>query len=272
MRARRWITPAGTLLLMALWYGGAMAAEGVRAGGTGGATGLVVHLGMVFTAQTGIGVEIIPGLGSGGGINAVADGVLDIAVSGRPLAPAELARGLVPAVLIRTPYVLAASRPAATSMTDQAIIDAYTKERMTWPDGSPIKVILRPRPESDNAALMSLFPGMAAALEEARKRTELPVTATDQDNADLAEALPGSLIGATYTQLRTEARKLQMVAINGVAPTIEAFENGTYRYGKVLSVIRHQQPSAAAMRFIAFMQSAQGIKAMREAGCLPGVE
>ena len=234
--------------------------------------GLIIILGTMFTAQTGIEVEVIPGLGSGGGINALADGVLDIAVSARPLAPAELARGLAPAVLIRTPYVLAVSRSEPTSMTEQAIIDAYTKERTTWPDGSPIKVILRPRPESDNAALLALFPGMAAALEQARERRELPVTATDQDDADLAEALPGSLIGATFTQIKTEARKLQMVAINGIAPTIEAFENGTYRYGKVLSVIRRQQPSAAAIRFIAFVQSDQGIKAMREAGCLPAAE
>jgi phosphate transport system substrate-binding protein len=93
----------------------------------------MTHLGTLFTAQTGIAVEVIPGMGSGGGINAAADGVLDIAISGRPLAPAEVARGLIPAFTIRTPYVLAASRPSATTMTEQAIIDAYTKERTTWP-------------------------------------------------------------------------------------------------------------------------------------------
>jgi phosphate transport system substrate-binding protein len=272
MRARQLLAPAGVFLLTALWGAAPVAALGIRIGGTGGATALMVHLGTVFTAQTGIAVEVIPGMGSGGGISATADGVLDIAVSGRPLAAAELARGLVPAFTVRTPYVLAASRPSATAMTEQAIIDAYRKERTTWPDGSPIKVILRPRSESDNASLVALFPGMTAALEEARKRTELPVTATDQDNADLAEALPGSLIGATYTQVTMEARKLQLVAINGIAPNIEAFENGTYHYTKVLLVIRQQRPGDAATRFIAFMQTEQGIKAMREAGCLPGVE
>jgi phosphate transport system substrate-binding protein len=259
-------------LLMALWAAGAVAAQGVRVGGTGGATALMTHLGTLFTSRTGIAVEVIPGMGSGGGINAAADGVLDIAISGRALAPAELARGLVPAFTIRTPYVLAASRPSATTMTEQAILDAYTREKATWPDGSPIKVILRPRPESDNASLVALFPGMAAALEAARKRTELPITATDQDNADLAEALPGSLIGATLTQITMEARKLQLVAINGIAPSVEALENGTYRHGKVLSVIRRQQPSDATTRFIAFIRSDQGIKAMREADCLPGAE
>jgi phosphate transport system substrate-binding protein len=259
-------------LLLTLWIMPALAADLLRVGGTGGATALLGYLGKPFTAATGVVVEVIPGLGSGGGISAAAAGVLDLAVSGRPLSPAELQHGLVQVVTMRTPYVLATSRPLPTSMTEQEIINAFAKEKAAWPDGTKIRLILRPRPESDNVSLVGLFPGMAAALDEARKRPELPVAATDQDNADMAESLAGSLIGTTYTQITMEARHLRPIAINGVAPTIEAFQSGTYPYTKMFYVVHQQQPSASARRFVQFMRSAEGLRAMREAGCLPDAE
>jgi phosphate transport system substrate-binding protein len=259
-------------LLLAWGIAPATATDLLRVGGTGGATALLAYLGKPFTAQTGIAVEVVPGLGSGGGINAAADGVLDVAVSGRPLSQAERAGALVAAFAIRTPYVLATSRKLPTAMGEREILAAFSQEKAFWPDGALIKLILRPRPESDNLALISLFPGMEAALGKARERSELPIAATDQDNADLAESLPGSLIGATYTQVRMEARTLRMVAINGVAPTIEAFESGDYRYTKVLYVLHREPPSNSAKRFIQFMRSEDGIRTMREAGCLPAIE
>jgi hypothetical protein len=88
----------------------------------------------------------------------------------------------------------------STSMTAREIIGAYATGKATWPDGTAIKVILRPRAESDNEVLTSMFPGMVAALDDARKRSDLPTAATDQDNAEIAERLPGSLIGTTYSQ------------------------------------------------------------------------
>jgi phosphate transport system substrate-binding protein len=266
-------TVVSVLALLLCWGGApAAAADLLRVGGTGGATALLGYLGKPFTAQTAIAVEVVAGLGSGGGINAAADGVLDVAVSGRPLSQAERARALVAALAIRTPYVLATSRALPTAMEEGDILAAFSKEKAYWPDGTLIKLILRPRPESDNLALVSLFAGMEVALGKARERPELPVAATDQDNADLAESLPGSLIGATYTQIKMEARKLQMIAINGVAPSIEAFDSGAYRYTKVLYVLHREPASNAARRFVQFMHSEDGIRAMREAGCLPVTE
>ena len=63
-----------------------------------------------------------------------------------------------------------------------------------------------------------------------------------------------------------------MISIDGAVPTIETFENGTYRYAKVFHVILRQQPGAAAKSFMEFLHSADGVRALREAGCLPGAE
>ena len=80
---------AGLALSLALWTLPVSAAYVLQVGGTGGASALMAHLGKPFTQQTGIAVDIIPSLGSGGGISSASDGVLDIAFSGRPLSPAE---------------------------------------------------------------------------------------------------------------------------------------------------------------------------------------
>ncbi|TPG60274.1 hypothetical protein EAH89_02470 [Roseomonas nepalensis] len=272
MRNRLPILSAGLAALLALSALPARAADVLRVGGTGGATALLAHLGKPFTRQTGIVVEVIPSLGSGGGIAATADGVLDLAVSGRPLSAAEKARGLVQAAAVRTPYVLATSHRAPPAMTESEVVGAYASETASWPDGSPIKLVLRPRAESDNQVLAALFPGMGAALDGARRRPELPVAATDQDNADAAEGLRGSLIGTTYTQVVMEERNLRMIAIGGVAPSIESFESGAYRHTKVFHVIHAQRPGGVAERFVRFLRSEEGVRALREAGCLPAAD
>jgi phosphate transport system substrate-binding protein len=106
---------AGLALALALWILPVSATDVLRVGGTGGASALMAHLGKPFTQQTGIAVDIIPSLGSGGGISAAADGVLDIAISGRPLSAAEQGRGLIQAASVQTPYVLATSLRAPPS-------------------------------------------------------------------------------------------------------------------------------------------------------------
>nr|WP_281271352.1 substrate-binding domain-containing protein [Humitalea rosea] len=248
----------------------AAAADILRIGGTGAATALMTYLAVAFTAKTGIGVRVIPSLGSSGGIRAAADGLVDIALSGRPLSAAETARGLRMAGAIRTPYVFATSHPAPPSMTPEAIVAAFQSPRMNWPDGSRIKVVLRPRAESDNQVMIALLPGMDAALDAARRRPELPTAATDQDNADMALDLGGSLIGATLTQMLMEHRDLRLIPINGVTPTAEALRSGAYPFAKDLHLVHFQVPSEPAVAFMRFMRSPEAIGLLNEAGCLPG--
>ena len=260
------------LVAVLLAWAAPVAAEVVRIGGTGGAIGVLTHLGKPFEEQTGIVLEVIPSLGSGGGIKAVGDGALELSITGRYLSASELARGLREAATLRTPYVFATSKSEPVTMGGQGIVAAFADVSAAWPDGTRIKPILRPRAEDDNVVISALFPGMAAALESARGRPELSIATTDQDNADLAETLPGSFIGATYTQVIMEKRDLRLVAIDGVPPGMATFESGRYRYGKVFHIISPRQPSVAAARFVQFLSSEDGVRALREGGCLPGTE
>lgn len=258
--------------MLPMWVFPVAAADVLRVGGTGGATAMLQLLGSPFTQHSGITVEVIQNLGSSGSLSAASDGILDVAVSGRALSVKEAERGLVTAFAVRTPHVFATSHPNPPVMAAHEVVHVYASPVANWPDGSRIKLILRPRADSETISLATMFPGMDAALNQARHRSDLPVAATDQDSAQLAERLPGSLITTTYTQVILERRDLRLITLDGVSPTMEAFEGGVYRHAKTFHIIHPRQPSPAAKLFVKFLTSTEGLLALRGAGCLPGAE
>lgn len=246
-------------------------ADALRAGGVGAITQLMPALFASFAGtqpRSGNATEVIPSLGSGGGLRALAEGALDIAVSGRPLNAEELRQGMKVVLSMRTPFVMVTSHPNPSGLKSDEIARVFGAQKSAWADGSPIRVILRPKSDSDTLILEGLFPGMVAALEAARTRHDVPVAATDQDNATAAERIAGSLTGSTLTQIRTEQRQLRLVSINGVAPTLEAMESGAYPFSKTIHFVLPAKPNPRAEDFLAFLQSPAGQALLRDSGNL----
>jgi phosphate transport system substrate-binding protein len=260
------------LLAGALPARNAAAADTLRVGGTGTAIGMLQQVGAEFTAATGVKVEVIASLGSTGAIRALRDGWLDIAVPARPLKPDETAAGLRQVAVLQTAYVMATSHSSPDGLKNADLAGIFAAEKPAWADGTPIRIILRPRGDSDTALLAELFPGMGAAIETARRRAELPTAATDQDNAALAERTLGSLTGTTVTQLKTEHRNLHIVPLDGIEPTLANFESGVYRFTKQLHFIVPRASSAEAQQFLDFLRSPRGVKALRETETLLDAE
>ena len=125
-------------------------AQTLKVGGTGAVTELLRQLGPAFKAQSGIALEVIPSLGTGGGNAAVADGVLGLSVAGRDLKEKEIAKGLRVATTLRTPFGLVTSRPEPDNLNSDEIAGLYRADKPVWPDGTPILITLRPVDESDN--------------------------------------------------------------------------------------------------------------------------
>ena len=250
----------------------AVQAQSLRLGGTGSALGLLQQVGAEFAKAADIKLDIVPALGSAGAIRALTDGVIDIAVSARPLKADEVAAGLSQVTTLRTAYVLATSHRNPNALKSADLPRIFAVEKAVWADGGTIRIILRPRSEADTALLGVLFPGMDAAIETARRRVEVPTAATDQDNVDLAERTPGSLIVTSATQLATERPNLRMLPLDGIAPTLANFESGAYPFTKKLYVVVRANGSPEARRFVDFLRSPQGVRALRETETLPGVQ
>jgi phosphate transport system substrate-binding protein len=256
----------------ALVAGPSAAQDALRVGGTGSAIGMLRQVGAEFTAATGVEVEVVTSLGSNGAIRALADGMLDIAVPARPLKTDETAAGLRQVAVLRTAYVIATSHFSATGLKSPDLAKNFAAERPTWDDGTPIRIILRPRSDTDTALLGELFAGMTEAIESARRRAEVPTAATDQDNVALADRTSGSLVGTTMTQIKTEHRNLHVVPLDGVEPKLANFESGAYRFVKKLYIIVPRNGAPEAQRFVDFLRSPQGVKALRETETLPDAE
>lgn len=260
------------LLAGTLSAGPARAAETLRVSGTGGAMPMMQHIAAGYAAATGNRIEVVSGLGSRGAVRAVADGKLDLAVSARPLDPEEAARGLTAIAFARTALVFITSHPKPNSLNSGDLTGIFRSTNSKWADGSPIHLILRTRFDGDSLILQETFAGMTEALETARQRKELPIAATDQDNAEMAERLPGSFVQAGLSQIKTEKRNLRFVPIDGVEPTLANLESGKYPYVKKFYLVFTASKKAAANSVLDFVRSDKGRAVLRETENLPVTE
>jgi phosphate transport system substrate-binding protein len=260
------------LLAGAVPTGTVAAADTLRVGGTGGAIEMMRHVAPVFGPATGINMEVIPGLGSGGALRALRAGVLDIAVAARKLEPVDASRGFVAVPVARTALVFVTSHPKPNSLKSSELPEIFKSATPKWADGSPINILLRTKLDGDTLILQEYFTGMQAAIEAARLRPDVPIAATDQDSADVAERLLGSFVQAGLSQIITEKRDLRFVPIDGVEPSLANLESGKYPYEKIFYFVFPAKRSVAAERLLEFMRSAQGQNILRATGNLPIIE
>lgn len=241
------------------------AAAPIRVGGTGSALGTMRLLGDAFAKDDSkLRLQVVPNLGSSGGLRALQKGAIDIAVISRPLKPEELAAGLTAYEYGRSPFVLVTNKTDARDLSRDALADMLSGRTSRWPDGTPVRPVLRPASDGDSDLLAAFSPKIAEALAQARAREGLVVASTDQDAADEAERLPGSLAANTLALVLSEKRTLNVLALDGVTPSVKALVQGQYPHFKSLYLVTRPDARVPVNRFIAFVKSAQG-RALLEA-------
>jgi phosphate transport system substrate-binding protein len=104
-----------------VFFAGAVRAEPeqpLRIGGTGGALAAMRQLADAFAEQDKtVRPDVLPSLGSGGGVRAMVEGAIEVAAVGRPLTDAEQAAGAAPAVCWRVPFVFVTSHPVVFDLS-----------------------------------------------------------------------------------------------------------------------------------------------------------
>lgn len=137
---------------------------------------------------------------------------------------------------------------------------------MKYPDGKPLRLILRPRSDAQTLIMIKSIDGMDAALEKARLRPELPIAGNDQDNMETASRLTGAFSGFPLTQLSLEPNKLRPVAIDGALPILAAMREGKYRLKLRIDFITKGKPSPPAQRFLDFLATPAAHEMIESAG------
>ncbi len=246
----------------------AMSGETIRISGTGGAIETIRRLGMSFVkSNPSTIIAIPPSMGSNGGIKAVLAGKLDIAVSARPLTEGERARGGCEIPYARTPFVFAVNgRTARRGVTRDEVLAIYRGTMTAWDDGSPIRLILRPRSDSDIDALLPVSPEMGAALDAAYGREGLLTAMTDQDAADALEKTPGAFGTTTLALVAAEKRNIRILSLEGVHPSLKSLGDGSYQHSKTFFLVTGANPPPTVRSFIAFVRSPAGASILRKSG------
>ncbi len=249
---------------------GAATAETITVGGTGSALGTLQRMGKAYMAlHPEIKVTILPSLGSGGGIKAVIRGSIDIGLSGRALKDSEKEKA-VAVEFAQCPFVLVVpEKNPVSEMSLEQLARIYSGETDSWPDGTPLRLIMRPERESEVDFLKSLGPEMERAVPLAYKRQGMIVALTDQEAADKVGEIPGAFGISTLCQVVSEARPLKIVSLDGVQPTLDLVENGRYPYVRLFRLVTPLQPAPHVQEFIRFILSETGAGILKTNGSLP---
>lgn len=255
-------------VLVWAFIGGAARAETIKIGGTGAAISTMQVLTEAFKKlHPDAKIVIVPGLGSGGGRKALLGGAIDIAVTSKAGEGVEKLEGAVAVLYGRSPFVFATSKKNPISgLTTKDIVEIWSGKKTTWPDGTRLRLILRPETDSDTDVLKSVSPAMAEAVKAALSREGMRIAITDSDSADAIETTPGALGSSTLALVISERRHLKALSINSVAPSPKTIADGTYPYVKSMYLLTRAKPSQAAQEFVSFVGSTRGRELLGQLG------
>lgn len=245
-----------------LFTGKAGAVEEIKIGGTGAALGSMQLLAEEFTARNpDIRVTMVPSLGSGGSIKAVLAGAIGLALTSRAITESERKLGAVELEYARTPFVFAVSTKSKVSAISSAeLADIYAGKMVSWADGSPVRIVLRPVSDIDTEMVRNISPAIGRALAAAQARPGVQFSVNDQDAAADLERIHGAVGPSSLALIVSEKRALRALKLDGREPTPSNAASGAYPYYKRLFLVTGSKRPAAVERFVAYLQSPAGRK------------
>lgn len=250
------------------------AAEIIRINGSGSALYVMKPLIKAYAkTHPEVRIEMEKPLGSSGALKALLAGALDITVGSKVLKPEELAQGAIFREYGKMPLaVVTGKKVNKTNITTKELEDIYFGKVRIWPNGEPVRLILRPAADIDTKILAGLSPAMSKAVKDARSHNGMIVTVTDPESDEAVVKTSGSLGAAALPSILVEKTPLNVLTLNGVKPSVKNLANGTYPLAKDIRFITTKNTPPAAMKFIDFIYSPQGRTIAAMAGVLVTAE
>jgi phosphate transport system substrate-binding protein len=208
-------------------------------------------------------------IGSGGGVQALLDGVIDIALVSRPLREGEREQGLVATPYARVPVVVGAQASVTDArLTRAQLVAIYDGSQRTWSDGSRIVVLQREPGDSSHMAVNRVVPGFSEANELAYRESRWRVLYRDEAMREALADTPGA-IGLFGEGSIPASLPIEALAIDGVLPSPQTVRSGEYPFYKDFAFVTRGPPQGGAAAFITFALSPAGRTIIEEAGALP---
>jgi phosphate transport system substrate-binding protein len=242
--------------------------QSIKISGNGASLATMQVLAQAYASvQPGASINVLPSVGSSGGIKAMLAGALQIAVSARELTAAEVQAGAVATECGRTPFVFAtASTHPVNAVKTQDLVDFYAGRTLSWPDGSKLRLVLRPSTDSDTATVKAMSPEMREAASMAEQRKGMVFAVTDQEAASNIEKVPGALGTSTLALILSEHRAIKPLALDGVMPSPQTLASGAYPLHRSIYLVTGPKTSMQALAFVAFIRSPAGAEILQRMG------
>jgi phosphate transport system substrate-binding protein len=216
-------------------------------------------------------VKVLPSIGSTGGLMALKKNRIDIGLSIRRFSPEELGDKIIEEPYGRTAVIFGVreSNPI-DGLTLKEIEDIYSGKIKKWSDGTPVRLVIRPRSETFSKYLENINSGLKSASETSRSIPGVFVGITDQDAANQIEKTPGSFGITSMAIVSTEKRKIKAVSIDGIAPTLANISEGLYPYSITSYFLYDKDNYKGTLKsFLEFIFSQDGERILLDNGQVP---
>jgi phosphate transport system substrate-binding protein len=233
---------------------------GLAIGGTGAGLAMLQRLARQWEQGSpgGAPVVVVQAIGSAGGLKALREGQLDVAILARPLKEGER-DGLIATPIAATPLVFATRKPAPVrTVTSEQLIRWYTSPAARWPDSAGTRMTLLFREAGDGGlrAIKQAHPALGEALDHEPRSSGLGVLLqTDQQMRDALLEIPGAIGWIDLGTLSLEGLPLEPLVLDGVAPTTQALSTGRYKLALSLWLVRRADAPPEVERLVAFASS-----------------
>lgn len=264
LRCTRILPGLSCLLFMAFLFcegaPDALAGDTIRINGSGAALEMMKPLVMAYgKTERGVSFAMDKPLGSSGSIKALLAGAIDIAVVSRRLKPEEINRGGRERPFGKTPLVIVVEKSnRLKTISTTGLEDIYAGRVKKWPDGETIRIILRPRADTDTKILRGLSTRMNEAVAAAHRRKGMRIALTDPESNEAVSRTAGGIGTAALAGLLVAGLPLNVVALNGVKPDRKTLADGTYPLAKEIGFVTAGTLSASAAQFLEFVYSEKG--------------
>ncbi len=232
----------------------------LRISGSGSASPILQVLAEDYTiSHPGVTFEFSSGTNTGGGVQGVAAGTLDLGVANRALEPEEVELGVGFQTFAVDAMVFAVRLPnSVVSLSGDQVRALYGGEVTDWAQlgGEPANVVLLGRDPDESATKLLFDPIMAGTPVS-------PMLTVLDRSSEMLDALEGTLGSIGFTSLGllriADSNLIAPVALDGVMPSAASIDDGTYPWVTTLAIVTPPQGlSRAAADFIKYVGSVEG--------------
>lgn len=222
-----------------------------------------------FEAKTGINV-LVSGLGSSAGIEATINGTADIASSSRSLTAEESSSDLVSTVIAHDGIaVIVNDANPVQAITLDELRDIYAGKITNWSElGGPdltIQLVNRDEASGTREAFSSI---VMQGTEFDRRAAVLPGTGQVRDVVSRSIGAIG-YISIGFVNSKYTSTTVSCLNIDGVEPTEDNVENGTYPLSRDLYFFTNGEPTGVARDYISYVTSEEMAQTITDAGYIP---